>query len=72
MSLLLYAKTPESLSDPIINNTYLPRFLEGLGGKKEHFKQCAAVATTAAIIRMTRPKKGFRLDELMDLVERNW
>jgi hypothetical protein len=25
--------------NPIINNTYRPRFLEGLGGKKEHFKQ---------------------------------
>ncbi len=58
--------------DPIINNTYRPRFLEGLGGKKEHFKQCAAVAAKAAVIRITRPSKGFRLDELMDLVERQW
>ena len=58
--------------DPIINHTYRPRFLEGLGGKKEHFKQCAAVAVRADVIRMTRPRKGFRLNELMDLVERNW
>ena len=58
--------------DPIINNTYRPRFLEGLGGKKEHFKQCAAVAARAAVIRIARPRKGFRLDELMDMVERNW
>jgi len=58
--------------DPIINNTYRPRFLEGLGGKKEHFKQCAAVAAKADVIRITRPRKGFRLDELMDLVERHW
>ena len=58
--------------DPIINDTYRPRFLEGLGGKKEHFKQCAAVAAKAAVIRLTRPRKGFRLNELMDLVERNW
>ena len=58
--------------DPIINNTYRPRFLEGLGGKKEHFKQCAAVAAKAGVIRIIRPRKGFRLDELMDLVERNW
>ncbi|MFQ5486701.1 MAG: hypothetical protein ACE5DO_15410, partial [Desulfobacterales bacterium] len=58
--------------DPIINNTYRPRFLEGLGGKKEHFKQCAAVAATAAVIRIVRPSKGFRLDELIDLVERHW
>lgn len=58
--------------DPIINNTYRPRFLEGLGGKKEHFKQCAAVASKAAVIRIARPRKGFRLNELMDLVERHW
>jgi len=58
--------------DPIINNTYRPRFLEGLGGKKEHFKQCAAVAARASVIRLTRPIKGFRLDALMDLVQRNW
>lgn len=58
--------------DPILNNTYRPRFLEGLGGKKEHFKQCAAVAAKAAVIRITRPRKGFRLNELMDLVERHW
>jgi len=58
--------------DPIINNTYRPRFLEGLGRKKEHFKQCAAVAARAAVIKISRPRKGFRLDELMDLVERNW
>ena len=58
--------------DPIINNTYRPRFLEGLGGKKEHFRQCAAVAGRAAVMRITRPRKGFRLHELMDLVERNW
>lgn len=50
--------------DPIINNTYRPRFLEGLGDKKEHFKQCAAVAAKAVVIRIARPGKGFRLDEL--------
>ena len=58
--------------DPILDHTYRPRFLEGLGGKKKHFKQFAAVAARAAVIRITRPRKGFRLDELMDLVERNW
>ena len=48
--------------DPIINNTYRPRFLEGLGGKKEHFKQCAAVAARADVIRISRQRKesGFK------------
>ena len=58
--------------DPILNNTYRPRFLEGLGGKKEHFRQCAAVAAKTAVRRVIRPAKGFRLDELIDLVERHW
>ncbi len=54
---------------PIINNTYRFRFLAGLGGKKEHFTQCAAVATRADVYRTVRPRGGFLLDELMDLVE---
>jgi hypothetical protein len=58
--------------DPVLNNTYRPRFLVGLGGKQEHFKQCSTVAAKAAVIKVTRPAKGFRLDELMELIERNW
>jgi len=55
--------------NPIINNTYRLRFLDGLGGKKDHFRQCAAVAARAAVYRTVQPHKGFLLDELMDLVE---
>ena len=58
--------------DPIIDHTYRPHFLEGLGGKKEHFRQCAAVAGKASVFTVTRPQKGFQLDELMILVERNF
>jgi hypothetical protein len=55
--------------NPIINNTYRLRFLNGLGGKKEHFRQCAAVAAGAAVYRAVRPKGHFLLDELMDMAE---
>lgn len=55
--------------DPLINNTYRLHFLEGLGGKKDHFKQCAAVAAKAAMYRTVRPNKGFLLNELMDMIE---
>lgn len=55
--------------DPIIDNTYRLRFLEGLGGKIEHFKQCAVVAAKTAVYRTVRPNKGFLLNDLMDLVE---
>lgn len=58
--------------NPLIDNTYRPRFLEGLGGKERHFTQCAAVAGKAAVRKVIRPKRGFLLDELMDLVERNF
>ena len=55
--------------DPLIDNTYRLRFLKGLGGKTDHFKQCAAVAAKAAVYRVVRPNKRFLLDELMDMVE---
>ena len=55
--------------DPIIKNTYRLGFLNGLGGKKEHFRQCAAVAAKAAVYRTVRPDNKFLLTELMDLLE---
>jgi hypothetical protein len=55
--------------DPLINNTYRMLFLNGLGGKKDHFKQCAAVAAKASVYRTVRPNRGFLLKELMDMVE---
>jgi hypothetical protein len=54
---------------PLIDNTYRLRFLKGLGGKTDHFRQCAAVAAKAAVYRTIRSDKGFLLDELLDMVE---
>jgi hypothetical protein len=55
--------------ESLIDNTYRLRFLEGLGGKKDHFQQCAAVAAKAAVYKTLRPRKGFLLKELIDMVE---
>lgn len=55
--------------DPIIKNTYRLSFLNGLGGKKDHFRQCAAVAAKAAVYRTVRPNKRFLLTELIDMLE---
>jgi len=55
--------------ESLFDHTYRPRFLSGLGGKKEHFRQCAAIAAKAAVFKIIRPRKGFLLDELMALVE---
>lgn len=54
--------------DPLITNSYRLRYLEGLGGKQEHFKFCAAVAAKADVCRVVRPKQGFQLEELLDLL----
>jgi hypothetical protein len=58
--------------EPIINNTYRLRFLEGLGGKKDHFKQCAAVAAHTHVYKVVRPDRGFLLNELMDMIEKRF
>lgn len=58
--------------DPIYDNTYRINFLGGLGGEKEHFRQCMAVANTASVFKITRPKKVFRIQELMDIIKKHW
>ncbi len=58
--------------NPLLNNTFRTNFLNGIGDKKEHFKQCAAVAAQSRIQRVTRPQKGFLLDELIGEIERYW
>jgi len=55
--------------DPIIDSTYRLRFLKGLEKETDHFKQCAAVATKAAVYRAIYSNKRFLLDELMDMLE---
>ncbi len=55
--------------DPLLDNTYRRRFLEGLGGKQDHFRQCAAVAAHTNVYKVVRPDRGFLLYELMEMVE---
>lgn len=51
------------------NHTYRLRFLEGLENKSAHYRICAAIAKYAAVIRVRRPFKPFRLKKLADYVE---
>ena len=53
----------------LMGNTYRLRFLEGLGGKDDHFTQCTSVAQAADCYRVLRPDHGFRLQELAELIE---
>jgi hypothetical protein len=58
--------------DPLLKNTFRANFLKGIGSKKEHFKQCAAVAAQSRVYEITRPQKGFLLDELISEIEGLW
>ena len=53
----------------LLSNTYRPRFVKGLGKSRNHFEQCARVVNASRMFGVTRPRKGFLLDELLDLVE---
>lgn len=55
--------------DPLMANTYRPGFLDGLGGKREYFRQCARVAAQTSVYRVLRPRENFLLDELADVLE---
>lgn len=56
----------------LVKNTYRFRFTEGLGSKPEHFNQCAVVGRQVAVRQVTRPRRGFRIVELMDLIEKDF
>jgi hypothetical protein len=56
----------------LMRSTYRFRFTEGLGSKPEHFNQCTAVGRHAEVRKITRPGRGFRLDELMELIEKDF
>lgn len=58
--------------DPIIKNTFRPRFVQGTSGKLEHFRLCSHLADKARVFELARPKKGYQLDELMAIAERYW
>ncbi len=52
----------------LISNTYRMGFLKGLGKTADHFRQCAAVAANLPIVKVSRPKRGFQINELADKI----
>jgi len=56
----------------LLNNTYRARFLDGLEMRAEHFKLGIATANSAHIRRVVRPSGGFLLDELVEMIERDF
>lgn len=51
---------------PLRANTYRVRFLEGMALKAEHLQLCGQLAGRIRLVQVTRPEKGFALDELID------
>lgn len=53
----------------LTRHTYRSHFLDGLGGKADHFRVCVALSRHAEVARATRPRAGFKIDELVRLLE---
>lgn len=56
----------------LLNITYRFGFLKGLGGKNQHFRQCAAIGRQTEVSRVRRPRDGFRIEELIDLLQEDF
>ncbi|SMC98162.1 hypothetical protein [Sporomusa malonica] len=55
----------------LINHTYRPWLIDGLGLKVAHFKQCAAIGKRVTVSRLTRPEGVFSLEEQVHLVKQD-
>lgn len=53
---------------PLRNNTYRVRFLEGSPLKSEHLKLCGRLAGRVRLAHIKRPKFGFNLDQMIDII----
>jgi hypothetical protein len=53
---------------PLKNNTYRVRFLEGMELKSQHLGMCGKLAGQIKLARITRPKKGFVADKMVDAI----
>jgi hypothetical protein len=52
------------------NNTYRLNFIQGLGNNESHFTHLSALAQHCFVTRITRPSKGFSLEELLATIEK--
>jgi len=54
---------------PLKNNTYRHHYLKGLGKTNKHLKHVGSLASQVDVVRITRPKTGFQLETLVDLIQ---
>ncbi|MGZ8915411.1 MAG: hypothetical protein ACXW1Z_20175 [Methylobacter sp.] len=53
---------------PLHDNTYRVRFLDGMALKSEHLQLCGKLAGRIHLARITRPRHGFSLDQMIDRI----
>lgn len=54
------------------HNLYRMRFMDDLGRREQIFQELTRATRRARVCRVTRPEKGFRLDELVEHVSADW
>ncbi len=53
---------------PLHDNTYRVRFLHGMALKPQHLKLCGRLASSIRLADITRPRTGFNLDQMIDVI----
>lgn len=56
----------------LTDNTYRGQFLTGMQLTAQHFRQIAAIAAHAMVARVSRPHNTYQLDELVDMLQRDF
>lgn len=56
---------------PLRMNTFRKSYLKGLDKERSHFKQCAQIGSQIGVVRINRPNDGYKLDELVSLIEQD-
>lgn len=50
------------------HNTYRARYLDGMALKGRHLELCSRLANRVDLVKITRPRRGFTLEPLIDLI----
>ena len=56
---------------PLQANTYRKNYLAGPDKKRAHFQRCSQLASQISLVRINRPNDGFKLDELVNLIQQD-
>ena len=57
---------------PLQTNTFRKGYLNGLKKEQVHFKRCVQIASQIGLVRINRPTDGYKLKELVDLIEQDF